>query len=223
VAHDYGLRMPVARSARILLVHGAATSATVWDRLLPHLAEYDVVAVERPRTGDLDRELARLIPPAENAFVVGMSGGATLGLGLAMSGVRLAGAVLHEPAVGSLLPELLTPMAAAFEAGGTAGFGRALYGPTWTLDLAGGQDDCVTARELAMFRTFEPGPASAYAGPVVVTVGEASPPIRHEAARALERECGYPSTVLAGCGHFVAHDHPEALAEVVRRGLAASG
>jgi pimeloyl-ACP methyl ester carboxylesterase len=215
--------MPAARRARILLVHGAATSARVWDRLLPHLAGYDVVAVERPRTGDLDRELAWLAPLAEDTFVVGMSGGATLGLGLAMSGVRLAGAVLHEPAVGSLLPELLTPMAAAFRAEGTAGFGRALYGPTWTIDLAGGQDDVVTAQELAMFRDFEPGPATAYAGQVVVTVGEASPPIRHEAARALEDELGYRALVLPGCQHFVAHDQPETLAAVVRRGVEVAG
>lgn len=204
-------------------MHGAASSARVWDRLLPHLAEYDVVAVERPRTGDLEREMTWLTPLAEGAFVVGMSGGATLGLGLAMSGVRLAGAVLHEPAVGRLVPELLTPMAAAFQAGGTAGFGRALYGPTWTIDLAGGQDDAVTARELAMFRTFEPGPATAYAGQVLVTVGEESPPIRHEAVRALENGLGYRSLVLPGCQHFAAHDHPETLAAVIRRGLAASG
>lgn len=204
-------------------MHGAASSARVWDRLLPHLAECDVVAVERPRTGDLEREITWLTPLAEGAFVVGMSGGATLGLGLAMSGVRLAGAVLHEPAVGRLVPELLTPMAAAFQAGGTAGFGRALYGPTWTIDLAGGQDDAVTARELAMFRTFEPGPATAYAGQVLVTVGEESPPIRHEAVRALENGLGYRSLVLPGCQHFAAHDHPETLAAVIRRGLAASG
>ncbi len=209
--------MPTRGRAKIVLVHGAAASARVWDRLLPHLPDYDLVAVERPRTGDLERELAWLTPLAEGAYVVGMSGGATLGLGLAMSGVRLAGAVLHEPAVGSLVPELLGPMAAAFQTGGTASFGRALYGPTWTVDLAGSADDAVTASELAMFRTFEPGPASAYAGHVVVTVGSQSPPIRHEASRALGREFGYSLQVVPGSQHFVAHDHPETLAAVVRR------
>ena len=61
--------------ARVVLVHGAATSAAVWDRLVPLLPDHDVVAVTRPRTGDLDRELAWLAPQVEDAWVVGMSGG----------------------------------------------------------------------------------------------------------------------------------------------------
>ncbi len=46
-------------------------------------------------------------------------------------GVPLAGAVLHGPAVGSLLPGLLAPVAAAFAQGGVVSVARTLYGPAW--------------------------------------------------------------------------------------------
>src|SRR4051794_8928632 len=109
---------------RVVLLHGAATTAHIWDRVVPLLTAYEVVALERPRTGDLTREVAWLRPRVAGSWLVGMSGGATLGLALLAAGAPLAGAILHEPAVGSLAPELLVPAAAAFERGGTTEFGR---------------------------------------------------------------------------------------------------
>lgn len=210
---------------RLVLIHGAASSAGVWSRLTPLLVDCEVFAVTRPRTGDLDEELAWLAPRVEGSWVVGMSGGATLGLALAGSGITLAGAVLHEPAVGSLAPGLLAPMAAAFERGGTEAFARTLYGASWTPETAGGPgpwlEDAVTRRELAMFRGFEPVPATAAAGQVLVTYGEQSPPVRREAAEALTAAHGHQIQAIPGAAHFAAHDAPEEFAGTVLKALRA--
>ena len=207
---------------RIVLVHGIATSGAVWARLVERLGEHDVLALDRPRTGALVEEVAWLAPRVRGAWVVGMSGGATLALALAAAGVPLAGVVAHEPAAGSLAPTLLAPVGAAFAAGGTRSLARTLYGPSWTPALAGPGseevlDDAVTARELAMFRSFEPGPSSAACGPVVVTTGALSPAGRHDAAAALAPVVGAELVVVPGAGHLAAHDAPDAFADVVRR------
>ena len=201
---------------RVVLVHGAATSARVWDRLAPLLPDHDVVAVTRPRTGNLARELAWLAPHVEGAWVVGMSGGATLGLALASGPVPLAGAILHEPAVGTLAPSLLGPMVRAFEESGTTAFAHTLYGDTWTPVLLGGPvEDAVTAGELAMFRGFEPEPISATAGRVVVTVGERSPAIRHASVEALRAAYGHEVLIVPGASHFAAYDAPHEFASTL--------
>lgn len=200
---------------RIVLLHGAATTSAIWDGFAELLPEHEIVAPDRPRTGDLTRELAWLAPRVEDSWVVGLSGGATLGLALAASGTQLAGAVLHEPAVGHLMPELLAPMRAAFADGGTAAFGRTLYGSGWDLAMAGGHDDEVTARELAMFAGFEPQQAAPHQGPVVITVGAASPPARHRSVEALRDALGYRIAEVPGASHFVANDHRQVFAALI--------
>jgi len=204
---------------RVVLLHGAATTARVWDAVAALLTAadtgYDVVAPERPRTGDLRRELDWLAPYIEGAWVVGMSGGATLGLALASAGAPIAGAILHEPAAGSLAPGLLGPAAAAFVRGGTDEFGATLYGESWRPAMAGGVDDAVTARELAMFRGVEPGAPTPQAGRVLVTYGAQSPAVRRTAAEALRDTYGYRIRELPAAGHFVAVDAPAAIATLV--------
>jgi len=179
----------------ILLVHGAATAAAVWEPMLALMGDLDVLAVERPCSGDLDTELAALAPLAEGAFVVGVS------------------------AVGSLVPGLLAPMAAAFAEGGTPRFAQALYGPRWRPEL-GPVDPGAVARELSMFRAFEPAPARPGQGPVLVTVGSDSPAPRHAAGSALESRLGYETAVLPGCRHFLPQENPEALVRLIRVRLA---
>jgi pimeloyl-ACP methyl ester carboxylesterase len=203
------------RTPRVVLVHGTATSPVVWDRLTPLLHGYDVSAPERPRTGDLQAESAWLADRARGAWVVGMSGGATLGLELVRNGTPLAGAILHEPAVGSLYPDLLAPVTEAFTTGRTPRLARALYGDSWRPNM-GETDDATTARELAMFRGFEPGPASPAAGTVVITYGAASPEPRHTAARALADQFGYATRALPDAAHFVAWNNPTAFADTIR-------
>jgi pimeloyl-ACP methyl ester carboxylesterase len=206
-------------AASVVLVHGAATTSTVWSPLLPHLEGLSVLIPDRPCTGDLDQELAFLRPLVEGAFLVGVGGGATLGLALLAAGVPLAGAVLHEPAVGSFVPALLTSVAEAFASGGVPAFASALYGPAWTPGLAPWDAEDVR-RDLGMFRGFEPSRPTVSVHGVRTTVGGASPPIRHEVARVLQDELGFVSSVLEGCGHAVHLEQPAMLAAVMRSLLA---
>ncbi|MFC1434457.1 alpha/beta fold hydrolase [Streptacidiphilus sp. N1-3] len=212
-------------ATRVLLIHGAATTATVWSGVIRLLPGLEVVAPQRAYSGELAVELAALAGPAEGAVVVGVSGGATLGLALLAAGVPVAGAVLHEPAVGSLVPGLLAHVAEGYAAHGVPGFGTALYGPAWDPAMAPAEEDAVR-RDFAMFRAFEPTPLPATAAGtsasgtsgtrLLTTVGAQSPPARHAAARALRGLTGLPYRVLEGCGHAVHLERPEALAAVVR-------
>ena len=207
---------------RVVLVHGAATTAAIWSGVRKSLAAHypaaPVVAPQRAYSGDLGTEVAALAEVCADAVVVGVSGGATLGLALLAAGVPLAGAVLHEPAVGSLLPGLLAPVVAAYADGGVAGFGAALYGPAWDPAMAPGDPEAVR-RDLAMFRAFEPAPPAAPAPPgrVTTTVGALSPPARYQAARALRVHCGLPYQILDDCGHAAHLERPDLLAELAGR------
>jgi len=196
----------------VVLVHGTATTGAVWRHVRRELGERQVKAPDRPSSGRLAAEVAALWPLLDGAVYGGVSGGATLGLALLAQGAALAGAVLHEPAVGSLLPGLLAPVAAAYAEGGVAAFGRALYGPAWTVEDAPA-DPAAVDRDLSMFLEFEPLPLAERTGPVVVTVGENSPPVRHRAARLLRDCLGLTVVVIPGCGHAA---HLEAPAEFAR-------
>lgn len=204
----------------IVALHGIATTARIWDDVVARLPGRHVLTPERPRTGDLAAELAALAPLVAGRWVVGMSGGATLGLALAASRTPIAGAILHEPAVGSLLPGLLAPIRAAFDAGGTPALGTALYGKRWSPAMAGdpagaGGDD-TTARELAMFTGFEPAAPALGQGPVLVTYGACSPPVRRAAAEALADRLGHRIAAVPGVGHFAAVEDPAAFARFVQ-------
>lgn len=210
----------------LLFVHGAATTSAVWDPVLRELDDlatgHELRAPDRPRSGILATELDFLSDRAEGAWVVGCSGGATLGLALAASGLTLAGAILHEPAVGSAVPELLTPMREAFATGGTAGFAATLYGPGWRPADAGGHGDEVTGRELAMFAGFEAKAPADRSGSWFTTVGEHSPAVRRRVADVLTSSLGYRGAVVPGASHFVQRDHPSAFAALVRSIVTAS-
>ena len=202
---------------RIVLIHGAATTAAIWQGVRASLTELfpqvPVVAPQRAYSGDLATEVDALATICADAVVVGVSGGATLGLALLAAGVPLAGAVLHEPAVGSLVPGLLAPVAAAYASGGVTAFGSALYGPAWTAAMAPADPDAVR-RDLAMFRAFEPSGLPALPETALTTLGARSPAVRHEAARALRSHCGLPYQIIDGCGHAAHLERPEALASL---------
>jgi pimeloyl-ACP methyl ester carboxylesterase len=205
---------------KVALIHGAAVTSRIWDRVIAALSralpESLVVAPQRASSGSLDVEIDALLPACADAVVVGVSGGATLGLELATRGVPFRSAVLHEPAVGSLLPGLLAPVVAAYQAGGVAGFGRALYGPSWSITDAPA-DPAAVARDLAMFQAFEPAAAAPGSGPILITVGELSPPVRNEAAAALCETFGYSIATVPDSGHAAHRDAPAALASLVSR------
>jgi pimeloyl-ACP methyl ester carboxylesterase len=205
------------RDRPVVLVHGAATTAAIWRPVAARLARHGIRAhcPQRAYSGRLSTEVADLEPIVTDTVVVGVSGGATLGLALAAQAVPLRVALLHEPAVGSLVPGLLTPFAHAFATGGVAAFGRELYGPGWTPGDAPADPDCVT-RDLAMFGDFEPSaPPAGWSGQVIVTVGADSPPVRHRAAEALADRFGYPVRVIPAAKHAVHIDAPTRLADLI--------
>jgi pimeloyl-ACP methyl ester carboxylesterase len=199
-----------------LLVHGAATTSRVWDQVSVALPGWTVRCPDRGSTGDLGSELAALAPLAPGTVVGGVSGGATLGLALLSAGVPMLSAVLHEPAVGSLSPRLLDAVAAAWEAGGVEAFGATLYGPAWTPAQAPADRERV-ARDLAMFRRFEPAALPTGHPTVLLTVGELSTRIRHEAVGALGAHLGVPVEVVPGAGHAVHLEQPAAFAALLTR------
>ena len=201
-------------ATRVCLIHGAATTSQVWAQVVAALpAEYSIRCPDRPSTGDLDTEIDALADAVDGAIVVGVSGGATLCLELAARGLPLRVALAHEPVVGSLMPELLAPIAAAFITGGVDAFATTLYGPSWTPAMAPRDPDAV-ARDLRMFRKFEPRPPLAL---LITSVGANSPPIRHEAARRLAQRYDLPVRTLPGVAHAVHLDNPAMLAKQIRQ------
>lgn len=200
--------------ADVVLVHGAATTAAIWDAVVDELPGVDVLAPDRPGTGDLALETKWLESLSSGAVVFGLSGGATLVLELAARGAAATTLIAHEPAAGSRSPELFPPLAAALAADGVDGFGSALYGPLWS--RAPGLTDEQVARDLAMFRTFEPAPP--LHPRTLITTGEHSPPLRHDIAARLG-EMGYASRALPGSSHFAAAQAPAAVAAVIRDAL----
>jgi pimeloyl-ACP methyl ester carboxylesterase len=188
----------------------------------PLLTGFDVVVPDRPCSGNMAAEVDALRSQCAGAFAVGVSGGATLGLALAAAGVPMTAALLHEPAVGSLLPGLLDGVRAAYATGGVPAFARALYGPAWT-EAEAPADPAAVTRDLAMFSAFEPAaPAPEIGeGRVVITVGERSPAIRHDSVSRLASRFGYPVRVIPGAGHAVHLTHPQAVAELIRRTVGA--
>jgi pimeloyl-ACP methyl ester carboxylesterase len=199
---------------RVVLIHGAATTSRIWRRLLPHLNGFDLAIPDRPCSGDLDTEIAALAPLCAGAVVVGVSGGATLGLELAARECGAAAILVHEPAVGSLAPGLLDGFAAAYAEGGVDAFASSLYGPSWRPTDAAADPDAVR-RDLAMFRGFEPS-APSVGETVLTSVGGLSPQIRQQAAQGLHDRFSIEVRTLPGSAHAVHLDNPAELAELIR-------
>ncbi len=228
----------------VVLVHGVGIGPWSYAGLARRLAvDHEVVVVHRrgygrsaglalPASlgGQVD-DLADLgVGPA--AFV-GVSGGATLVLALAMSHPELVtAAVVHEPVVGALAPELHAQLSAAAArlaaSEGEAGvleFVRALIGPSMWQQLhpsqvaAAASCPAVVRAEVPQFLRFEPDPVQlrALGGVALVSsVGEASPASRHAAAAAVAAHTGRAPSVLPGAGHLAQLECPSALAALLR-------
>ncbi len=171
---------------------------------------------------------------AAPAVIVGVSGGATLGLAVATAPPNgLAAVVTHEPLVGPLEPELdrrvrvaAHELAAAPSETGAIEFLAGLYGPGWTAvpgrahDWASGHHR-VICREVGEFATFRPGPRDlAVELPHLTTVGSRSGPERHRVA-ALLATAGASAVVVPESGHLVLVDQPAAFAAAVVAFIAA--
>ncbi|MFD2840535.1 alpha/beta fold hydrolase [Populibacterium corticicola] len=211
----------------ILFIHGAATGPTVWTGVVSALFGLfnaqglptpELRAPKRPQHGDWDEEIDALSSAASGAFIVGVSGGATLGWELLSSRYRSnapaipVGGILHEPAAGSLAPGLLSHVAQALSAQGLAGFGKALYSESWTPALAS-IDDAGVALEFAMFSRFEPT-ALRVPDAVLLTTGTDSPTLRHSSVTRLSETYGVPRSMIPG-KHAVHLDHAQDFARAV--------
>lgn len=229
------------RGPVVVLLHGVGVGPESFASVAELLSEHHrVVVLERP-VGLGGRALP-LVQQAEllaldlpdigvgGARLVGVSGGATLGLCLAIHHPEVVdGLVLHEPLVGPLAPELHQAFegAAARAAEGEAqamDVVRAVMGDeTWrSLDAAEQQaSEAQAARwrgEIAEFAAFEPRVADLAALaplPMLVTVGSRSGPERWAAAQVLRRWCGAEIVEVPGAGNAVQLDAPVAFAELV--------
>jgi pimeloyl-ACP methyl ester carboxylesterase len=232
----------------VVLVHGVGIGAWSFAEVADMLArDHRVIVADRRGYG----ASAALPPPASlgdqvddlravldardvsQATVVGVSGGATLAVALAMTRARLVpAAVAHEPALGRRAPELdarlgvaAAALAAAPAAGAGASFVAGLVGEDAWASL--GPDHRaevvrltpVIRREVPQFLGFAPTSEDlrrARGVALVTTVGARSAPSRHAAAAVLGRHAGALVRVLPGVAHLPQLEDPAALAGAVR-------
>ncbi len=195
----------------------------------------------RPAADDLGAQADQLadfcIDEAEGrpVYLVGVSGGATLGLAVALRHpLVLEGVVTHEPLIGPLQPTLHTRVARAAidladapSADAAEHFLRTLYGSESF--EAQGERAASWAREhwrticteVAAFAAFAPdeGALAELRPRHLTTVGSRSGPERHDVARVLAG-AGADARVVDGTGHHVLVDAPVSFALLIQDFLA---
>ena len=239
--------MPVAvpldrgRGPVVVLLHGVGVGPESFAQVAELLTQdHRVLVLERPVGPDgsalpLTQQadlLAQTLPElgAVGARIVGVSGGATVGLCLAIHHPQVVGGlVLHEPLVGSLAPELHQrfQLAAATAAEGepqAMDVVRAVMGDaTWDAlaPEARAVSESLVDRwrgEIGEFAAFDPSVADLAAlAPLalLVTIGGRSGPERWAAAEVLRRWSGADLVEVPGAGNAVQLDAPEAFAELI--------
>ncbi|MTD46638.1 alpha/beta fold hydrolase [Conexibacter sp. W3-3-2] len=241
-----GARVSDARSLptdAVVLVHGVGfgpdTLAPVAAFLGPAAGVERVLVLERrgygaraaavpaATVGEHVDDLVELLDAhgVDRAVVAGTSGGATVALAAALLAPgRVARAVVHEPAVGTLSPDLRRLVRGALQDGGGLGLVRALAGATTWEALDEERRAAVSARaalverDAPAFLAWEPPLGrTLLAAPVVCTVGDRSPPLRHDIARRLGHLLDAPVEVLPDCGHLAQLDAPATFAAAVAR------
>jgi len=230
----------VTSETPVALVHGVGFGPSTFARVARELRRAGVggrvIMVERRGYGSR----AHLAPPDrvedhvddllaaldaagfERAVVAGCSGGATIALAAALTAPdRVAAAVSHEPAVGSLGPELMALIATSVQTGGMALL-QALAGPaTWArLDPAQliELEACapIVAADARAYLAWEPPlDRVAEAAPIVCTVGRDSGAMRHAIAAVVQERIGARVSVVEDCGHLVQLDAPLAFAAII--------
>jgi pimeloyl-ACP methyl ester carboxylesterase len=228
----------------VVLVHGVGVGPWSYGALARDLAAHHrVVIVHRrgygrsgalPPASSLEALVDDLLEAADGpAAFIGVSGGATLTLALALAHPdAVSAAVVHEPVIGPLVPELHNELRSAAArlssstgADGAVEFVRALVGPrTWAgLERAAVADVVARAgvvrHEVPQFLAFSPTSAElAVLARVrlVSTVGAESRRSRHLAAAAVAAWAGGRPRVLPGVGHLAQIDSPAALSAALR-------
>ena len=230
----------------VMLIHGVGYGPLTLDRaaravvdaggrvIVPHRGGYGASAGATP-AGDLAGQVADLVGVldaigAERVVWAGVSGGATIALAAAIARPeRVAGVVLHEPALGTLagiLNSRLKGAAAAVAAAADAGeaaedLARALGGDGWAgVDAATRRairaaGEAVRA-EIPMFPAFAPTARQLSRlrdMPVVSSVGARSGPERRQAGGVLVRVAG-AIPARPPSGHLLQIEAPGAFAEM---------
>lgn len=229
----------------VALVHGVGFGPSTFARVQRELRRAGpVVMVERrgygtrsalappPRVEDHVGDLLAALDAAgiERAVVAGCSGGATIALAAALTiPDRVVAAVCHEPAVGSLGPELMALIERSLQTGGLA-LVQALAGPeTWSRLTAGERAEVeayvpIVADDARAYLDWEPLlDRAAVTAPIVCTVGQHSSPMRYSIARVVEERIGAQVVVVADCGHLVQLDAPSAFAAIISDAGAVAG
>jgi pimeloyl-ACP methyl ester carboxylesterase len=223
----------------VVLVHGVGVGPWSYEALARDLAAHHRVVIAHrrgygrsgalPPSSSLEAQVDDLLELADGpAAFIGVSGGATLTLALALAHPEaVSAAVVHEPVIGPLAPELHAELQTAAArlssstgADGAVEFVRALVGPqTWAglgraavADVVARAD--VVRHEIPQFLAFSP--TSAELGVLarvrlVSTVGAGSRRSRHLAAAAVGACAGGLPRVLPGVGHLAQIDAPAAL------------
>ncbi len=236
----------------VVLVHGVGIGAWAFTELaaalaadhrvlVPHRRGYGPAGdkVEVPRSASVAEQVDDLLRLADardvaEAVWVGVSGGATLVLALAMSAPEaVRAAVVHEPVFGPLAPDLHRALEAAATRlasapPGPAGVGEFMAGLVGEDRLATlapedlqavlGRHEVVRA-EVPEFIAFAPSAADlARLSPttLVATVGRRSPEWRQRAAAVLGARAGARVEVLDRVRHLPQIEAPEAFEKVVR-------
>ena len=195
----------------------------------------------RPSVSTFDdqvEQLRQVVISNAPAVVIGISGGATLGLALAVDApTGLVGLLTHEPLVGPLAPQLHDRveafghrLAASPSPDAATEFLASLYGPATWGSLPGrarswGQRHWRTVcAEVQHFASFAPSKADleGIAIPHVNTLGLRSPSERSDVAATLV-ETGAQCRTLHGSGHLALVDSPTLLAEATREVMASVG
>ena len=228
----------------VVLVHGVGVGPWSYAAVAVDLAaDHQVVVAHRRGYGgsagltpaaSLDEQVADLVELAGGrASFVGVSGGATVVLALALTAPELvAAAVVHEPVIGALAPDLHAELrAAAARLGAKSGarasvaFVQRLVGEETWVKLDADQRADVARRgnvvraEVPQFLAFSPTSAqlrSIAAVALVSSVGARSRSSRHLAAAAVSACTRTSPIVLPDVGHLAQLDHPAALATAVR-------
>ena len=240
----------------VVLVHGVGIGPRAFDAVADALADdHRVLVVRRrgyrsgqpvPASASVDDQVGDLVEVVDargvaSATFVGVSGGATLVLALALARPDLVrAAVVHEPAIGPLAPDLHAELlAAAGRLAATSGpegvlaFVNRLVGDSAWARLPPLVADEIESRwkvvraEVPEFIAFAPS-AQALAGleglGLVATVGSRSPECRQLAAKVLAGHVGTDVQVLDGVRHLPHLEAPGSFVAAIRRAeVGASG
>lgn len=232
----------------VVLVHGVGIGPRAFDAVVDSLADdHRVLVVRRrgygsnqpvPASASVDGQVGDLVALVEargvtSATYVGVSGGATLVLALALARPDLVrAAVVHEPAIGPLAPDLHAELqAAAGRLAATRGpegvlaFVNRLVGDSAWARLPPLVVDEIESRwavvraEVPEFIAFAPS-AEALAGleglGLMATVGSRSPECRRLAAKVLASHLGADVQVLDGVRHLPHLEAPDRFVAAIR-------